>query len=82
MRRRKPARTVTVASGCLGHVPHDASVRDAVRTQAPFVRLFPDRPASRRVREIAARLLERPGGDVKGTLQFFIESVCSAAAGG
>jgi len=72
---------LNVSLDYLGHIPHDASVQDAVRSQAPFVDMFPDGPASRKVREIAARILERPGGDVKGSLQFFIESLCSAAAG-
>ncbi len=65
----------------IGYIPLDASVQDAVRSQAPFIDMFPDGPASRSVREIASRILERPGGDVKGTLQFFLENLFSAAAG-
>ncbi len=65
----------------IGYIPHDASVQDAVRSQAPFVDMFPDGPASRSVREIALRIVERPGGDVKGTLPFFLENLFSAAAG-
>ncbi len=72
---------LNVSVDYLGYIPHDASVRDAVRSQAPFVDMFPDGPASRKLREIAARLLERPAGGAKGSLQFFIESLCSAAAG-
>ncbi len=65
----------------IGCIPLDASVQDAVRSQRPFMDMFPDGPASRNVREIASRILERPGGDVKGTLQFFLENLLSAAAG-
>ncbi len=71
---------LNVSLDYLGHIPHDASVQDAVRSRAAFVDMFPDGPASRKVREIAARLLDRPGGGVKGSLQFFIESLCSGAA--
>ncbi len=64
----------------LGSIPLDVSVQDAVRSQVPFLDMFPDGPASRKVREIASRILERPGGDAKGTLQFFLEDLFSAAA--
>lgn len=72
---------LNVSLDYLGHIPYDACVQDAVRSQAPFVDMFPDGPASRKVREIALRILERPGGDTKGTFQFFIENLISAAAG-
>ncbi len=64
----------------VGYIPLDACVHDAVRSQMPFMDMFPDGPASRKVREIASRLLERSAGDVKGTLQFFIENLYTAAA--
>lgn len=73
-------RLLNVSLDYIGYVPLDASVGDAVRSQRPFVDMFPDGPASRKIREIASRFLERPGGDVKGTLQFFIENLFSAAA--
>lgn len=74
-------RFLNVSLDYIGHIPLDASVRDAVRSQTPFVDMFPDAPASGKVREIASRFLERPGGDVKGTLQFFIENLFSTPAG-
>ncbi len=66
----------------MGYIPLDACVHDAVRAQMPFIDMFPDGPASRKVREIASRLLDRSAGDVKGTLQFFIENLYTAAAEG
>jgi len=72
---------LNVSLDYIGYIPLDASVQDAVRSQTAFVDMFPDGPASRKVREIASRFLERPAGDVKGTLQFFLENLFSAAAG-
>ncbi len=74
-------RHLNVSLDYLGHIPLDRSVQDAVRARMPFLDLSPDGPASRSVREIAARMLERPGGEVKGNLQFFLETLFSAAAG-
>ncbi len=71
---------LNVSLDYLGYIPLDASVPDAVRSQRPFVDMFPEGPASRKVREIASRILERPGGGAKGTLQFFLEDLFSAAA--
>lgn len=81
-------RKLSVAAGGLlnasldymGYIPLDPSVHDAVRSQMPFMDMFPDGPASRMLRDIASRFLDRPGGSVKGTLQFFIENLYSAAA--
>lgn len=65
----------------LGCIPFDESVHLAVREQKAFVDLYPGAPASRQVAEIAARLVEHSGGRVKGSLQFFIGSLVSAATG-
>ncbi len=71
---------LNVSLDYVGCIPLDASVHDAVRSQRAFVDMFPEGPASRKVREIASRFLERPDGDVKGTLQFFLANLFSAAA--
>ncbi len=56
----------------LGCVPRDRAVGRAVTKQTPFMIAFPDSPASRRIRELALRLLEAPSpgrGGIKGFLQ-------------
>jgi flagellar biosynthesis protein FlhG len=63
----------------LGCIPFDESVHLAVREQKAFVDLYPGAPASRQVADIAARLGEHSGSRVKGSLQFFIGNLVSAA---
>lgn len=63
----------------LGYLPYDESVRNAVRAQKAFVDLYPNRPISRRIMEIAQALLDR-SEKVKGTLQFFIGNLLSASS--
>jgi flagellar biosynthesis protein FlhG len=63
----------------LGCIPFDESVPRAVREQRAFVDLYPGAPASRQVAEIATKLGERSGDRVKGSLQFFIGNLVSAA---
>jgi flagellar biosynthesis protein FlhG len=64
---------LSISLDYLGYLPFDESVHSAVLAQKAFVDMFPRKPISKRIREIAKRFLEQPGR-VKGTLQFFIES--------
>jgi flagellar biosynthesis protein FlhG len=63
----------------LGYLPYDASVQNAVREQQAFVDLYPNRPISRRIMEIAQVFLDR-SEKIKGTLQFFIGNLLSASS--
>ncbi|NTW58595.1 MAG: MinD/ParA family protein [Nitrospirae bacterium] len=63
----------------LGYLPYDESVQNAVREQQAFVDLYPNRPISRRIMEIAQLFLDR-SEKVKGTLQFFIGNLLSASS--
>ncbi len=44
----------------LGYVPFDTQVRNAVRSQKPFVVENPDAPAAQAIRQIAGRIVEIP----------------------
>jgi flagellar biosynthesis protein FlhG len=63
-------RTLDISLNYLGCLPYDEDVRQAARSQAAFIDQYPEKMVSRRVREIAARMLEQPDR-IKGTLQFF-----------
>jgi len=64
----------------LGYLPYDESVQNAVRAQQAFIDMYPNRPISRRIMEIAQLFLDR-SEKVKGTLQFFIGNLLSASSG-
>ena len=51
-------RFLNVSLDMLGFVPHDASVREAVRMQRPFCEVFPEEPAAQGLRKIARRIAE------------------------
>jgi flagellar biosynthesis protein FlhG len=51
-------RFLNVSLDLLGAVPHDESVREAVRQQRPFCEIFPEEPASRGLRKITRRIAE------------------------
>jgi flagellar biosynthesis protein FlhG len=63
----------------LGYLPYDESVQNAVRAQQAFIDMYPNRPISRRIMEIAQLFLDR-SEKVKGTLQFFIGNLLSASS--
>jgi flagellar biosynthesis protein FlhG len=68
---------VGISLDYLGFLPFDESVPEAVRTQQPFIDLYPDRAISRSIVTIAKKFLS-PSDRIKGTLQFFIGSLLSA----
>jgi flagellar biosynthesis protein FlhG len=51
-------RFLNVSLDYLGAVPHDPSLRDAVRLQRPFCEVFPNNPASLGMRKIARRIAD------------------------
>jgi flagellar biosynthesis protein FlhG len=72
-------RFLNISLQYLGSLPYDESVQNAVREQRAFVDLYPSRPISRRIMEIAQVFLDR-SEKVKGTLQFFIGNLLSASS--
>ncbi len=53
------ARFLDLHLECLGAVPADPAVRQALRSQVPFLRQFPDSPASQALHTLAARMLSQ-----------------------
>jgi flagellar biosynthesis protein FlhG len=69
-------RFLNISLDYLGCIPFDDSVQKAVRLQQAFLDRYPGSIASRRITEIASKILKSKG-DVKGTLQFFIGNLLS-----
>ncbi|MCX8031214.1 MAG: MinD/ParA family protein [Thermodesulfovibrionales bacterium] len=69
-------RFLSISLNYLGFVPFDDSVKKAVKQQKPFIDLYPNSPASKKMFELAPKMLNM-GGKVKGSLQFFIGSLLS-----
>ncbi|MCX7913355.1 MAG: MinD/ParA family protein [Thermodesulfovibrionales bacterium] len=69
-------RFLSISLKYLGYIPYDESVKKAVRMQRPFVDIYPDSPASKKIYELAPKLLEMEG-KIKGSLQFFIGNLLS-----
>lgn len=69
---------LSISLNYLGYIPFDESVKKAVKMQKPFVDLYPTAPASKKILELAPKILNM-GGNIKGSLQFFIGSLLSAA---
>lgn len=63
----------------MGYIPYDESVKDAVKMQRAFVDVFPNSPASKKITELARKILNLEG-KFKGSLQFFIGNLLSAAS--
>ena len=56
----------------LGFMPQDAAFSRAVRRQKALVQLYPTSPAARCFRDLAERVMDRPGDfQPKGNIQFF-----------
>jgi flagellar biosynthesis protein FlhG len=70
----------SVSLDYLGYLPHGGSARNAARAKRSLIEGDPRHPASKRIGEIAKRLLDSPE-KVKGTLQFFIGDLLTQAAG-
>jgi flagellar biosynthesis protein FlhG len=57
-----------------GYLPKDNRISEAVREQVPFLELFPDSPSSKKIRAIAADLIEAPRRtDADGNIKFFLK---------
>jgi len=72
-------RFLSISLNYLGYIPFDESVKKAVKMQRAFVDIFPNSPASKKIIELAPKLLNMEG-KIKGSLQFFIGNLLSAAA--
>jgi flagellar biosynthesis protein FlhG len=67
-----------VSLDLLGFVPKDNAVPDAVRRQVPFYSLFPQAEASRKVSEVARRLISlEPPAALEGGLSLFLNRLGS-----
>jgi len=65
-------RLLNVSVSCCGAIPYDECVRRSVRTQRPVVQGFPESPASRSFRALAARLMDlASSGEATGSMRFF-----------
>ncbi|MBF0343021.1 MAG: MinD/ParA family protein [Nitrospirae bacterium] len=62
----------------LGFIPLDSAVTKAVRAQRAFVEAFPDSKASKKIAELAVKILGRERIRVKGSLQFFIGNLLNS----
>lgn len=71
-------RFLSISLNYLGYIPFDESVKKAVKMQRAFVDLYPNSPASRKIIELAPKILNMEG-KIKGSLQFFIGNLLSAA---
>ena len=72
-------RFLNVSLDYLGYLPYDKSVHDAVRAQRPFIDMFPNKPASLAIEELALRFLEPAKTEAKGGLQLFIGNIFDMA---
>lgn len=70
-------RFLNISLDYLGYIPYDRDVQKAVRSQRAFIDAYPDCPASKKVIEIASKVINTKG-KVKGTLQFFIGNLLTA----
>lgn len=71
-------RFLNVSIDYLGYIPFDESVKKAVKMQRAFIDIYPNSPASRKITELAPKILNMEG-KIKGSLQFFIGNLLSAA---
>lgn len=69
-------RFLSISLNYLGYIPYDESVKKAVKMQKAFVDIYPTSPASKKIYELAPKLLKMEG-KIKGSLQFFIGNLLS-----
>jgi flagellar biosynthesis protein FlhG len=69
---------LSISLDYLGYIPCDANVQEAVKTQNAFVDVYPNSVATRKIFEIASKVLG-PNNKVKGTLQFFIGNLLAVS---
>lgn len=72
-------RFLNVSIDYLGYIPFDESVKKAVKMQRAFIDIYPNSPASRKITELAPKILNMEG-KIKGSLQFFIGNLLTAAS--
>ncbi len=71
-------RFLNVSIDYLGYIPFDESVKKAVKRQRAFIDIYPNSAASRKITELAPKILNMEG-KIKGSLQFFIGNLLTAA---
>ncbi|MBF0465338.1 MAG: MinD/ParA family protein [Nitrospirae bacterium] len=71
---------LNVSLDYLGYIPYDAAVPAAVRQQRAFLEVNPAGKASKKVTDLAYKLMSRTKHRVKGSLQFFIGNLLSATS--
>ncbi len=69
-------RFLSISLNYLGYIPYDEAVKKAVKMQKPFVDIYPTSPASKKIYELAPKLLKMEG-KIKGSIQFFIGNLLS-----
>ncbi len=57
----------------LGYLPYDEKVKDSIVAQKPYVNLYPTADLSKKLTEIAKRLLSKEVNLFKGGMQFFLK---------
>ncbi|GAB6183159.1 MinD/ParA family protein [Thermodesulfovibrio hydrogeniphilus] len=57
----------------MGYLPYDEKVKDAIVTQKPYVNLYPTSDFSKKLTDIARRLLGKEVNLFKGGMQFFLK---------
>ncbi len=73
---------LNVSLDYVGFIPFDEAVRMAVRGQRAFIDAYPNSKASKKVMDLAVKILSRTKARVKGSLQFFIGNLLSASSEG
>lgn len=71
-------RFLNISLNYLGYIPYDEFVKKAVKMQRAFIDAYPNAPASKKIIELAPKI-SKMGGNIKGSLQFFIGSLLSAS---
>lgn len=57
----------------LGELPFDQKIGDAIRSQRPYISLFPTSDFSKKLTDIAKEILKREVNLLKGGMQFFLK---------
>ena len=70
-------RFLSVSLDYLGAIPHDPSLREAVRMQRPVCEVFPNGPASQGIRKIARRVAEMENNPMGSDLGLLWRNILS-----
>ncbi len=71
-------RFLSISLDYIGFVPHDDSVRKAVRQQRALIDIYPDSEAAKSILKISEKLNDDNNNHIKGTLQFFLGGLLKA----